>query len=104
MSLAEHMDYDILSIRQTTDCESPAAGHDFGLLHRSDTQMLARLILAIRAARPAMTMRARAIVEAIVLSHGSIGSAESVARALGFTNRFRLARFLHTEGLPRCTG
>ncbi|SRR5258706_4373358 len=47
-----------------------------------------------------MTLRATAIVEAIVLSHGSIGSAESVARALGFANRFRLARFLHGEGLP----
>jgi hypothetical protein len=47
-----------------------------------------------------MTIRARAIVEAVLLAHGSIGSAEAVARTLGFKNRFQLARFLHAEGLP----
>src|SRR5262245_43221700 len=47
-----------------------------------------------------MTLRARAVIEAVVLARGSIGSAEAVARALGLTNRFQLARFLHHEGLP----
>jgi hypothetical protein len=47
-----------------------------------------------------MSIRARAVVEAIVLSQGSIGSAEHVARALGLTNRFQLARLLETDGLP----
>ncbi len=78
----------------------PQTGDMIVRSHDLDTQTLARLLLAIRAARPAMTLRARAIVEAILLSHGSIGSAESVARTLGFANRFRLARFLHGEGLP----
>jgi hypothetical protein len=47
-----------------------------------------------------MSLRTKAIVEAILLSQGSIGSAERVARALGLQNRFSLARLLHNEGLP----
>jgi hypothetical protein len=47
-----------------------------------------------------MTLRARAVIEAILLSKGSIGSAEHVARTLGLRNRFQLARLLHSEGLP----
>jgi hypothetical protein len=47
-----------------------------------------------------MTLRARAVIEAVLLSKGSIGSAESVAHALGLANRFRLARLLKQEGLP----
>jgi hypothetical protein len=62
--------------------------------------MLDRLLLAIRANRPHMTLRARAVLEAILLSKGSIGSAEQVARELGLKNRFRLARLLQSEGLP----
>ncbi len=42
----------------------------------------------------------RAVLEAVVLSEGSIGSAERVARALGLRNRFGLARLLKREGLP----
>lgn len=56
--------------------------------------------VAIRTARPGLTVRARAVVEAILLSKGPIGTAEHVAHALGLKNRFRLARFLHNEGLP----
>ena len=55
---------------------------------------------AIRAARPQMTLRARAVVEAVLLSGGSIGSAQAVARLLGLGNRFKLARLLRREGLP----
>src|SRR5258705_13843990 len=47
-----------------------------------------------------MGLRANAVVEAIFLAKGSIGSAETVARELGLKNRFRLARFLESEGLP----
>lgn len=47
-----------------------------------------------------MALRARAIIEALVLCKGSIGSAESVARVIGLQNRFRLARLLDHEGLP----
>ncbi len=62
--------------------------------------MLDRMLLAIRAARPQMTLRTRAVLEAILLSKGPIGSAEEVARELGLKNRFRLARLLQSEGLP----
>jgi len=56
--------------------------------------------VAIGTARPGLTLRARAVVEAILLSKGPIGTAEHVAQALGLKNRFRLARLLHNEGLP----
>jgi hypothetical protein len=62
--------------------------------------VLGPLLIAIRAARPGMKLRARAVVEAIVLSHGPIGSAEHVARTLGLKNRFQLARLLQENGLP----
>jgi hypothetical protein len=62
--------------------------------------VLDRVFLTIRTAHPGLKLRARAVVEAILLSKGSIGSAESVARALGLRNRFRLARLLQSEGLP----
>jgi len=42
----------------------------------------------------------RAVVEAILLSEGSIGSAQLVAQLLGLRNRFKLARLLKQEGLP----
>lgn len=47
-----------------------------------------------------MSILTRAIVEAILLSEGPIGSTEAVARALGLRNRFQLARLLRREGLP----
>jgi len=39
-------------------------------------------------------------MEAVLLSKGPIGSAHAVARALGLSNRFQLARLLEQEGLP----
>jgi hypothetical protein len=62
--------------------------------------MLARPLSEIRAARPALALMPRAIVEAILLTEGPIGTAERVARTLGLRNRFRLARILKREGLP----
>ncbi len=47
-----------------------------------------------------MALLPRAVVEAIVLSEGTIGSARAVAGRLGLTNRFTLARLLKREGLP----
>jgi len=47
-----------------------------------------------------MRLRARAVIEAVLLSKGPIGSAQTVARALGLSNRFQLARLLEHEGLP----
>ena len=61
--------------------------------------MLGDSLLMIRAVRPAMTLLPRVVVEAVLLSEGSIGSAEAVARQLGVPNRFTLARILKREGL-----
>jgi hypothetical protein len=47
-----------------------------------------------------MTLYPRAVVEAILLSEGPIGTAQAVARELGLPNRFKLARLLKREGLP----
>ncbi len=55
---------------------------------------------SIQAILPGMKLLPRAVLEAVVLSEGSIGSAERVARALGLRNRFGLARLLKREGLP----
>lgn len=62
--------------------------------------MLDGPLFAIRAARPLMTPLPRAIVEAVFLSEGSIGSAQAVSRALGMPNRFALGRLLRREGVP----
>ncbi len=50
--------------------------------------------------RPDLSLRSRAVVEAVFLSGGSIGTAAQVAPHLGLHNRFELARFLKREGLP----
>lgn len=62
--------------------------------------MLGTPLVAIRATRPVMTFYPRAVVEAILLSEGPIGTAHAVARELGLPNRFKLARLLKREGLP----
>jgi len=62
--------------------------------------LLERVLVAIRSARPGMKFRARAVIEAVLLSKGPIGSARKVARELGLTNRFQFARMLKNEGLP----
>lgn len=47
-----------------------------------------------------MTPLASAVVEAIFLAEGPIGSADVVARRLGLPNRFKLARVLKQSRLP----
>ncbi len=47
-----------------------------------------------------MALFPRAILEAILLAEGPIGSADAVARHLGLANRFKVARLLKREGLP----
>lgn len=61
--------------------------------------MLSQSLNAIRTLRPGLTLPSRAIVEAVCLAEGSIGSADQVARALGLKNRFTLARLLKREGV-----
>src|SRR6266545_4362426 len=62
--------------------------------------MLAQSLSAILTLRPALTPIPRAIVEAVCLAEGSIGSANAVAQTLGLKNRFTLARLLKREGVP----
>ena len=62
--------------------------------------MLAHSFAVIRCLRPDMPLLPRAVVEAILLSEGPIGSADEVARRLGLRNRFKLARLLKRHGLP----
>lgn len=61
---------------------------------------LARLLSAIHTVRPDLSLLTSAVVDAIVLTQGPIGTAHSVARRLGLRNRFELARLLEAQGLP----
>ncbi len=54
----------------------------------------------VGASRPDLSLRSRSILEAVLLSGGSIGTAQQVAPHLGLHNRFELARLLKREGLP----
>jgi hypothetical protein len=61
----------------------------------------------LHAALPWLSFRARALIDAMVLTRGSIGPSAGVATRLGLHNRFGLARLLWHEGLPslsRLTG
>jgi hypothetical protein len=62
--------------------------------------MLPLSLIADRSLRARLTLRTRSVLDAILLSEGSIGSAEHVATRLGLENRFQLARLLKREGLP----
>src|SRR3989442_1027944 len=56
--------------------------------------------LPIHKSRPDLSLRCRAVVEAVLLCGGSIGTAGEVATHLGLHNRFELRRLLTREGLP----
>jgi hypothetical protein len=58
------------------------------------------LHVALRAASPTLSLRSEAIIDAMLLSGGSIGTEDDVARRLGFANRFQLSRSLTREHLP----
>lgn len=54
----------------------------------------------IHDALPWLSFPTRAVVDALLLSGGSIGTADLVAERLGLRNRFCLARSLQQDGLP----
>ncbi len=61
---------------------------------------LQELVGTIQLRRPELSLRSRVLIEALLLSGGSLGTAQQVARQLGLRNRFDLARLLKREGLP----
>src|SRR5712692_3302372 len=61
---------------------------------------MSTLTSLLQATHPKLSLRARAVVDALFLSGGSIGTAHEVASRLGLRNRFELARLLKAEGLP----
>src|SRR5712671_2961880 len=69
-------------------------------LHTRAAPVLALPDVTDRSLRARLTLRTRSVLDAVLLSEGSIGSAEEVARRLGLQNRFQLARMLKREGLP----
>lgn len=49
---------------------------------------------------PHLSFHARAILDALMLGDGCIGSTAAVAGRLGFPSRFALARMMRRQGLP----
>lgn len=54
----------------------------------------------IHAALPHLSFGTRALIDAMLLTRGPVGTAQWAATHLGLSNRFRLARRLAQEGLP----
>jgi len=54
----------------------------------------------IHNALPHLSFRLRALIDALLLAGGSVGTAQELADRLGFQNRFCLARVLARAGLP----
>jgi len=54
----------------------------------------------LHTAFPHLSFHARAILDALMLGGGCIGSTTAVAQRLGFPSRFALARMLRHQGLP----
>ncbi len=54
----------------------------------------------IHSALPHLSFEVRALIDAMLLTRGSVGTAQWVASHLGLSNRYRLARRLSNEGLP----
>ncbi len=61
---------------------------------------LDQVVRTVHRSRPDLSLRCRAVVEAVLLCGGSIGTAGEVAPHLGLHNRFELGRLLKHEGLP----
>jgi len=59
-----------------------------------------RIARDLHAMLPHLSVRAQAIVDALLLSGGELGTAKELASHLGESNRFALARLLRREGLP----
>ena len=56
----------------------------------------------IHTALPHLSFEVRAVIDAMLSRAARLGQRSWVASHLSFSNRFRLARRLSSEGLPRC--
>jgi hypothetical protein len=59
-----------------------------------------QLAPTVQRALPWLSLKGRVVVEALLLSRGSLGSATSLAPVLRTSTRFGVARLLRNEGLP----
>lgn len=64
------------------------------------SSLVHHLASIIHAALPWLSFPSRAVIDALLLTGGSIGTSEQVANRLGLTTRFGLARMLRQDGLP----
>lgn len=62
--------------------------------------MLRQMLAEIQRIRPGLEFNSRVVLEAVLLSEGPVGSAESVSQFLGLHSRFALGRLLKRDGLP----
>lgn len=62
--------------------------------------MLTATLAEVRRICPHLTIRSRAIVEAILFVEGSVGSMAALSGRLGLRNRFALERLLKRDGVP----
>lgn len=49
---------------------------------------------------PSVSFRARSVVDALLLTAGSLGGTQQIAQRLGLGDRFALCRLLRRDGLP----
>lgn len=59
-----------------------------------------QLAPTVERALPWLSLKGRVVVEALLLTRGSLGSAKSLAPVLRTSTRFGVARLLRNEGLP----
>lgn len=58
------------------------------------------IVLRVHTALPHLSLRAQAIIDALLLTGGRLGTAQQLAPHIGERNRFAVARLLRREGLP----
>ena len=66
----------------------------------AEYRMLAKELAAITSICPGLVLGSRAVLEAVMLVEGPVGSAANLARILGMRNRYALYRLWKREGLP----
>jgi len=94
-------DYDCLSDNLRMAVQTQASTSQFRVrVYSPMMSVQASMELALRASLPHLSFRTQAIVDALRLGGGSIGSAAEVARVLGLSSRFVLGRMLRGQGLP----